>query len=231
MRFGVSSNKYNMKEVYTYRGFTGVKIGDQFWMNKNLDVGEGIEDPNYPKFGKYYTLDQALKVIPEGWRLPSNEDWEELKKFLGIRGDSKLKNNKGWQYYDSNNDEKFNALPGGFYRPEIYSSDYTGDEEDDEELENNIYKNGIFQYRNDYSYFITSSIPSKNTIVVWSLKAISLEKEIKDIKCSFNVRCIQDWNVVKEWLNENQDIDNIELDDLDEINESKKFFIQSERFL
>lgn len=39
---------------------------------------------NRAKYGMYYTLEGALRACPEGWRLPSDEDWQRLEKALGM---------------------------------------------------------------------------------------------------------------------------------------------------
>ena len=36
------------------------------------------------KYGLLYTYDGALKALPEGWRLPTDEDWKQLEKTLGM---------------------------------------------------------------------------------------------------------------------------------------------------
>lgn len=43
------------------------------------------ENGGYSKtYGYLYTLDAAKKSVPDGWRLPSDEDWQKLEKALGI---------------------------------------------------------------------------------------------------------------------------------------------------
>ena len=40
---------------------------------------------NYSKiYGYLYTYDGAVKAVPEGWRLPTDEDWKVLEETLGI---------------------------------------------------------------------------------------------------------------------------------------------------
>ena len=36
------------------------------------------------KYGLLYTYDGALKALPEGWKLPTDEDWKQLEKTLGM---------------------------------------------------------------------------------------------------------------------------------------------------
>jgi uncharacterized protein (TIGR02145 family) len=223
-----------MKEVYTYRGFTGVKIGDQFWMNKNLDVGDGINNPDHPEFGKYYTWDQAMKAIPDGWRLPSIEDFEELKKFLGNNSATFILNtNNVDKEVDRFGNESFegvdvmnlNILLSGRYVKEYV-------------LPSREHVYNIFQSVNKVCNFWSSTEDNRDDKLSFiceiyhSLKYINIAEEFKT-GC-ISVRCVQDWNIVKEWLNNQEvELDDLELDNIEEnnLNESMKFFKLSEKYL
>lgn len=37
-----------------------------------------------PKYGRLYTYQGALKACPEGWRLPTDQDWQRLEVALGM---------------------------------------------------------------------------------------------------------------------------------------------------
>jgi uncharacterized protein (TIGR02145 family) len=66
-----------------------------------------------------------MKVCPEGWHLPSNEEWDELYRFVdGNKGTESpynsetagkhLKANNGWNLKGNGTDDYgFSALPGG----------------------------------------------------------------------------------------------------------------------
>jgi uncharacterized protein (TIGR02145 family) len=70
----------------------------KIWMTENLKVKipesycYDNKDANCEKYGRLYTWKVAqdvCKLLGEGWRLPTNEDWEYLgKKYGGIRTDS-----------------------------------------------------------------------------------------------------------------------------------------------
>ena len=36
-------------------------------------------ESDYKKYGNLYTWEEALEVCPEGWRLPTDEDWQNLE--------------------------------------------------------------------------------------------------------------------------------------------------------
>ncbi|MEG2790845.1 MAG: fibrobacter succinogenes major paralogous domain-containing protein [Odoribacter sp.] len=51
---------------------------------KNLEKIES-ENGQYSKdYGLLYTYQAALEAVPEGWRLPTDEDWKVLEKTLGM---------------------------------------------------------------------------------------------------------------------------------------------------
>lgn len=66
-----------------------VKIGDQVWFSENLNYSmDGSycfadDSENCEIFGRLYTWDAAMKACPEGWRLPSDDDFYTLKKLAG----------------------------------------------------------------------------------------------------------------------------------------------------
>lgn len=131
-----------------------VKIGEQIWMAENLAYlpvapcapnsqcgvlvygyeGEGSYGTNYSIYGCLYDWETAQKVCPEGWHLPSDEEWMELEQFLGMplkeldrsgfRGEEKniggMLKETGFDYWNSpntgaTNEVSFCARAGGLY--------------------------------------------------------------------------------------------------------------------
>jgi len=112
------------------RTYETVVIGEQTWMAKNLDYAGPCNDTgicydydykNCTTYGRLYNLETAMKVCPDGWHLPSNEEWSVLIEAAG--GWESLKSKRGWRIYNGTNAYGFSALPGGyveFYRGQYY---------------------------------------------------------------------------------------------------------------
>ena len=140
-----------------------VKIGDQWWMAENLKVTHyrnGDPIPNVTDdstweglttgaFGNYdndaniaetygslyngYAVDDSRNIAPEGWHVPSDDEWKELEMYLGMNQSEAY--NTGWRGTDeggklkeagivhwfspnfgATNESGFSALPGGYRR-------------------------------------------------------------------------------------------------------------------
>lgn len=116
-----------------------IKLGSQVWMGENLNYAADSSSwcydnlpENCMKYGRLYTWEMANKVCPDGWHLPSDEEWKTLEKFFGMavneldssnyRGrmsniGGKLKSKSNWESPNLGaiDDDGFNALPGGCY--------------------------------------------------------------------------------------------------------------------
>ena len=124
----------------------GIKeIGSQIWMTDNLAFipldfknnslwlyglkdQKNIHQTHHEKMGLLYIGGIANQVCPEGWHLPSDKEWMELEKFLGMNDEElevwkmrnsgevgqKLKSSYAWANSGSGDDLLgFNALPVG----------------------------------------------------------------------------------------------------------------------
>jgi len=126
-----------------------VKIGEQTWMAENLkyeaegsacyDEGrEGEAWARDPKqmceaYGRLYDWYTAMNgehsssanpsgiegVCPVGWHLPSDEEWRELTRYVGIHSGTKLKSHEYHRNSQTQTPEgtdlyNFSALPGGY---------------------------------------------------------------------------------------------------------------------
>jgi len=100
-----------------------VKIGRQTWMAENLNYQIDSDswcynDSNYycDKYGKLYNWEAAMMACPNGYHLPTRQEWDELVDYVG--GDNvaskMLKKRNGWNKNSNGTDVYgFGALPGG----------------------------------------------------------------------------------------------------------------------
>lgn len=144
--------------------YNTVIIGDQVWMQENLKVSKlndgtriplvenydtwfQTDDPGYSwynndkdtygdtygAFYNWYTVNTG-KMCPDGWHVPSDEEWTTMTDFLGgeeVAG-GKLKE-AGTEHWDSpntgaTNESGFTGLPGGYRSNggQYYSMGWTG---------------------------------------------------------------------------------------------------------
>ena len=150
----------DLRDGQTYKT---VKIGEQVWMAENLNYADSVKTPSLKgkswcydgvagyceKYGRLYTWAAAKTVCPEGWHLPSYDEWNTL--FTAVGGKStagaKLKSQTGWTAYDGITNEDsfgFSALPAG-YRNSI--GNYYGEG-------NYAYFWSSTEYGSNYAYYM-----------------------------------------------------------------------------
>lgn len=128
--------------------YSVVQIGDQCWMAENLnyDAGNGsfwyLGNSNYGDiYGRLYNWETAITACPEGWYLPSDEEWMILSNYLidngfgyegsgndigkSIASKSEWKNSSDFgdigNDQQSNNKSLFTAFPGGLWYHGFYN--------------------------------------------------------------------------------------------------------------
>ncbi|MDR3013483.1 MAG: fibrobacter succinogenes major paralogous domain-containing protein [Chitinispirillales bacterium] len=121
----VIGNFTDQRDTQSYRT---VKIGELIWMAENLnfqtDNSWCYDDDasNCEKYGRLYSWDAAMGACPVGWRLPTDDDWNNLVQIAGGRdmAGTKLKSQTGWVDGGSGgglipgtDDFGFSAMPGG----------------------------------------------------------------------------------------------------------------------
>ena len=109
------------------KNFESVRIGDQIWMAKNIDADVSgsfcynNDLLNCKKYGRLYTWDAAQNVCPEGWRLPTENDFRQLRenaRSIDEKNIASVLKSPEWDSLGRKNG--FNALPSG-YRNEFYN--------------------------------------------------------------------------------------------------------------
>ena len=181
MVFVITLGKVNAQTNDTYKDvrdgktYKTVKIGDQVWFAENLAYNAesgcwAYNDKVYNEnaFGFLYNQKTAINVCPDGWRLPSKEDFETL---LNNFGGAENWNYKNYIALVSDEASGFSAYFGGLLDA---SGNYDG-----------IGRSG---------YFLSSSQDDLENI--WYLNVNShFESAGMDIykkNMGFSVRCIKD---------------------------------------
>jgi len=155
---GFRTRTADLEDSRNGKVYPTVRIGDQVWMAANLDVGEKINgsldgsddeviqkycyqnnDAYCAQFGALYSWEEMLQydltessqgVCPEGWHIPSDEEWKVLELHLGM--DETDAQGEGWRGTDqggklkapgteiwddpntgATNESGFSALPAG----------------------------------------------------------------------------------------------------------------------
>ena len=74
----VSCTKSSSTSETSYDEKSYIEICGLKWATKN--VGATEDNP----YGNFYSYEQALKICPDGWRLPTSEELEQLSQFHSI---------------------------------------------------------------------------------------------------------------------------------------------------
>lgn len=74
----------------------------------------------YGKLYNWYAINDSRVLAPEGWHIPSVDDWNSMGKYLGGNemASAKMRSNTGWDGgLNGTNSSGFSALPSGFRDP------------------------------------------------------------------------------------------------------------------
>jgi uncharacterized protein (TIGR02145 family) len=187
----IAANQGSFMDSRDRKMYKSIKIGSQTWMAENLNyagTGECYNDnpANCQKYGKLFNWEEAKKVCPAGWHLPSNAEWDALYRFADGNSSiespyksetagKKLKAAKGWNSYNEESGDGedvygFAALPGG--SSYLGTSDHIG---------NNGYWWSASEHDGDKAYY--RFMLRDGTVAGWN-------KNSK--KLLLNMRCLKD---------------------------------------
>jgi uncharacterized protein (TIGR02145 family) len=98
--------------------------GQPAWCYYDNDPENGKK---YGKLYNWYAVNDPRGLAPEGWHIPTDEEWTGLQEYLGDYAGYKMKSEVEWAYWvdeddedgllqsgNGNNSSGFNALPGGY---------------------------------------------------------------------------------------------------------------------
>ena len=157
-----------------------VIIGDQVWMAENLNFESNQSwcyansSANCKKYGRLYTYEAANNVCPDGWHLPSDEEWKELEIKLGMQN---VVNETGWR----------GTSPGQGRLMKIGGKSGLN-------VELAGFRNyGGYENLNGNAYFWTSTISrdNKKTFSRELSGRASVKREVTDGNLGYSVRCIE----------------------------------------
>lgn len=107
--------------AFSYRT---VEIGNRTWMAENMAWQKansfcyGGDTHNCEIYGRLYVWEDTKNLCPEGWSLPSKEEWEQLVSSVGgaNQAGKALKTTSGWKKNGNGTDlYGFSALPAGYW--------------------------------------------------------------------------------------------------------------------
>jgi uncharacterized protein (TIGR02145 family) len=116
------------------REYEAVLIGTQTWIAENMKLaaeGSVCYEDDCETYGRLYDLETAKGVCPEGWHLPTRDEWATLNTFLGGGTQEALKL-KDVNWFScrfagcesiSTDAYGFKALPSGFYTTSLGGGD------------------------------------------------------------------------------------------------------------
>ena len=174
--------------IISYEGeqYETVVIGNQCWMKRNLNYGGDYSycydnsSSNCHEYGRLYLWFGATQACPDGWQLPSENEWSILIDYLGggsLAG-GKLKES-GFLHWEepnvgANNESGFTALPGGVLW---------------------WVTSPLYEELNECAYFWSRSFIPHNGGMAWSVKlsynSSSVSAAYRYPVNAFSARCIK----------------------------------------
>ncbi|HMO33105.1 MAG TPA: fibrobacter succinogenes major paralogous domain-containing protein [Lacibacter sp.] len=152
------------------------------WCYYNNDPANGAK---YGKLYNYFAVADPRGLAPEGWRVPSQDDWFVLMNFLGGKkarrtAGNELKSTSGWlKGGNGTNSTGFNARPGGWRDGVSFI----------------IYKQGFLGEGHMGYWWATDYF--KRTLTGLAISLSKADGRIfrdyeAELNCGFSVRCIKE---------------------------------------
>lgn len=123
--------KITTRKISSKKQYKTVKIGDQIWMAENLNYASKESrcyddlQSNCDKYGRLYPKDESLVVCPDGWHLPSIDEFKTLISTVldldktNSKAGALLRSKTGWTKRKGIDEFGFNVLPAGFFDGDI----------------------------------------------------------------------------------------------------------------
>lgn len=107
IEFNLKNAKGEFVDKRDNKKYKTIRIGTQVWLAENFAYLPVVNTTNisvyeyegssvkkakltesYKKYGALYSWEEANKLAPEGWHLPTDSDWMQLEKAIGISKES-----------------------------------------------------------------------------------------------------------------------------------------------
>lgn len=76
--------------------------------------GDTTYDKMYGKLYNWFAVNDPRGLAPEGWHIPSLNEWDSLQNYLGADAGKKMRNKSNWKMGgNGSNESGFSGLPGG----------------------------------------------------------------------------------------------------------------------
>ncbi len=155
-------------------------LDGRVWMTENLDleIAESYcqqdDSINCNKYGRLYTWEAAKKgcdLLGEGWRLPTNKEWQTMaKNYGGIYNDSDDKGKLVYLSLSTGGKAEFNGILGG-----------------------NREANGSYERFGAHGFYWTATEYDNSEAWFYNFakRSALLNRHTGDKKRAFSVRCIK----------------------------------------
>ena len=108
----INGNKYYVTNIdgttWMANNLYGTQSGISFYLSSVTDSF----------LGRFYTWEEALTACPEGWKLPTAQEWDALgTDACALMVDAAVLDKQIWPYWPNmviTNTKKFNAIPAGY---------------------------------------------------------------------------------------------------------------------
>jgi uncharacterized protein (TIGR02145 family) len=188
-----SKNTYT--DIRDHKIYTTVRIGTQVWFAENFAYLPGVNTQgvyvygytgnsvieakatdSYQKYGALYTWEQAQKLAPKGWRLPTDADWKQLEKQIGI--DPVAVDTMGWRGKNREADSLKTGRASGF---NVLFGGWRSDQ-------------GVFNFQGQHANFwVADSYDAGRAYErLINYKNGSIGRDVGNISCGFSVRYVRD---------------------------------------
>jgi uncharacterized protein (TIGR02145 family) len=118
-----AQTKGTFKDSRDGKTYKTVKIGNQTWMAENLAYKPNSGDfwaydndnSNVAKYGYLYSYEVSTNVCPEGWHLPSNQEWEVLINHVGKEKAAEVLSTSEFKWGKGTDKYGFSAMSAGVF--------------------------------------------------------------------------------------------------------------------